>query len=157
MMTITKITLGYAIPIALVGLMGAVAPTQAQEDLQQQVQSISRVDQVKQKIRGLIEAQDECSVGSCLNFTRTAICSAVGALDIRLDGKISSKTTGGTNSALSISKVDLDLMKLIFSQCEPTNYQYWNFDSILHVWYNPTPEVDRQVRRTLGRDYGPGE
>jgi hypothetical protein len=56
---------------------------------------------------------------------------------------------GWTEEVLTISEADLDLMKLIFSQCEPTNYQYWNFGSILHVWYNPTPEVDRQVRQAL--------
>jgi hypothetical protein len=38
----------------------------------------------------------------------------------------------------------------IWGQCKPTNYQYWNFDRMLHVYYVPSPAIDRRVRKALG-------
>lgn len=139
--------------IAAVALIVIATPVIAQEDdLRDQVESIQSVEQVKDDIRQLMEFRDQCSVGSCWNATSTSICSAVGALDIRVDGKIFSGATGWTDEVLPISETDLNLMQLIFSQCKPTNYQYWNFGQILHVLYEPTPETDQQIRSTLGLD-----
>lgn len=152
-MALNKFTVGQTLLIAAVALTGMAAPVIAQaDDLQKQVESIQSVEQVKDEIRQLMKFRDQCNVGSCWNSTSTSICSAVGALDIRVDGKIFSSATGWTDEVLPISQTDLNLMKQIFSQCKPSNYQYWNFGQILHVLYNPTPEADQQIRRTLGLD-----
>lgn len=124
---------------------------QAQEqNLTDYVNSIQSVEQVKQEIRVALQQLDHCAVGSCVNFTSMGICEAIGALDIRVDGKIFSQGTGWSDSILPISESDLALMQLIFSQCKPSNYQYWNFNSILHVLYSPGPAADAEIRQQLG-------
>ncbi len=122
-----------------------------QRDLKQFVDSVKSVKQVKKEIALLIQAVDNCAVGSCFNFNSTAICEWVGALDTQVNGQIVGGITSvGSLGKISISPSDLDLMRDIFSQCKPTNYQYWNFESILHVYYVPKPEIDQKVRQALG-------
>jgi hypothetical protein len=140
--------------LAMVGVVvsGLMVPVRAErEALQQFVNSIESVDQVKGDLKGLLEQSDQCAVGSCFNFTRTAICERVAALDVQVNGQIIGDWTSvGSEGKLPISRSDLGLMKDIFSQCKPTNYQYWNFERMLHVYYVPTPVIDRRVRKALG-------
>jgi hypothetical protein len=122
-----------------------------QRDLRQFVDSIKSVEQVKKEIGRLISAVDNCKVGSCFNFNSTAICELVAALDVQVNGQIvGGMTSIGSQGKIPISKSDLSLMRDIFSQCKPTNYQYWNFESMLHVYYVPKPELDQKVRQALG-------
>ncbi len=118
-------------------------------DLSAEVKSIKSIAQVKQNLSALLANRDKCAVGSCFNATSTAICEQVAMLDVRVDGKIFSGATGWTDSVLPISQSDLDLMKLIFSQCKPTNYQYWNWGLMLHVWYDPSCQADQKIRTGL--------
>lgn len=131
-------------------ILGLPATSQEKQDIQQEVASIQSVNQVKNRIKELMTALEQCGVGSCANYNATAICEQVGMLDIRVDGKIFSGGTGWTKSVLPITSTDLALMKQIFSQCKPTNYQYWNWDSVLHVWYNPSCATDQPIRKSLG-------
>ena len=122
------------------------------------VESIKSVAQVKKEIRAALT--ENCGTGHCWNSQATQICNAVAALDVKLDYAITGTTFTGpqpeavpsesSGSPMKASKADLGLMKLIFSQCKPTNYQYWSFGSILHVIYAPTPKVDAEVRKRLG-------
>jgi hypothetical protein len=124
-------------------------PALAQQDLQERVNSIESVEQVKQELRQLFEWRDQCGTGSCFNSSSTGICETVAALDARVNGQI----VGGMisdDSGLPISEEDLDLMRLIFEQCKPTNYQYWNWPMMLHVWYVPSEEVDNEIKNRLG-------
>jgi hypothetical protein len=99
-------------------------------------------------------ALDHCGNGMCQTLYRFRICEEVGRLDIRVDGKIFSGMQGWTPSVLPISKSDLNLMKLIFRQCKPSNYDaggYRNrFNSVMRVVYDPTPSADQIIRRQLG-------
>jgi hypothetical protein len=121
------------------------------------VDSIKSVEQVKKEIREALT--ETCGTGHCWNSQATRICNAVGALDVKLDYAIAGTFTTpkpeavpseNRASPLKVSNADLGLMKLIFSQCKPTNYQYWSFGSILHVIYAPTPKVDAEVRKRFG-------
>jgi hypothetical protein len=134
----------------LTSLSFAPLASAQRNDLQQRVDAIESVEQVKLQIREALEFLDTCGVGSCYNHTTTAVCEAVGALDVRINGQIVNQMSGAAGTELSISESDLELMRLIFSQCKPSNYQYWNWDTILHVTYQPTPEVDAEVRSQLG-------
>lgn len=136
---------------ALFAFTIASFPAIAQDsNLQREVEAIRSVAEVKTRIRELMVARDNCGVGSCYNSTSTAICEQVGMLDVRVDGKIFSGGTGWTDAVLPISRPDLDLMKLVFNQCQPSNYQYWNWGQMLHVLYQPSCPVDLRIRRTLG-------
>jgi len=136
---VLALTLAWALPI------------QAQTpDLQAQVAAITSVKQIKNQLRATLQELDQCGVGSCANAASTSICEQVGALDVRVDGKIIGAATGFTDRVLPISPTDLKLMKLVWSQCQPTNYQYWNFPQILHVAYNPSPKADAAIRKGLG-------
>ena len=123
---------------------------QERPDLRTEIEAIESVEQVKTQIRELMVARDQCRVGSCHNTTSTSICEQVGMLDIRVDGKIFSGGTGWTDTVLPIAAVDLTLMKRIFSQCKPTNYQYWNWGVVLHVAYSPDCATDQLIRKSLG-------
>lgn len=147
--TIIQFVLVAFLVIGTIGTL--IQPAQGQRDLQGFVDSIRSVEQVKQQIRQTLETADSCSVGSCANSTATLICETVAALDVQVNGKIvGGMTSVGSDGNIPISNADLELMKLIFSQCKPTNYQYWNWPMVLHVWYVPSDEVDQQVRQILG-------
>jgi len=116
-------TWGY-LRLIIMAIAFHVAPAIAQpRDLGKFVDSIRSVDQVKKDIRELIITVDGCAVGSCYNFNSTAICELVGALDVQVNGQIIGGVLGGS-AKIPISRSDLTLMKDIFSQCKPTNYQY---------------------------------
>jgi hypothetical protein len=127
-------------------------PTEAQSgDLQKFVDSIKSTEQVKSAIKGFISNIDQCAVGSCFNFNSTAICEWVAALDVQVNGQIIGDFTSvGSQGKVAISSSDLSLMRDVFSQCKPTNYQYWNYPSMLHVYYVPKPDIDKKVRKALG-------
>ncbi|WP_287127804.1 hypothetical protein [Candidatus Cyanaurora vandensis] len=125
-------------------------PVQAQSrDLQTQVEGIRSVSQVKGQLKGLLESQKECGVGICVDALSTGVCDLVGALDIRVDGKIIGEASGFTDKVLPITAPDLKLMKLIWSQCKPTNYLYTNYPSVVHVGYNPSAKAAATVDKAL--------
>lgn len=127
-------------------------PTLAQTDLQEYVDSFRSVNQVKEEIRQLMEVREQCAVGSCWNSTSTSICEVVAALDVKVNGQIVGQMFSGEEGSpgeIPISQDDLQLMKLIFSQCQPSNYQYWNWDRMLHVLYSPSPEAEQKIRSIL--------
>ena len=114
------------------------------------VDSIKSVEQVKQEIREALTAQCE---GSCWNMYSTRICDLTAGLDVKVGYRITDTFTDESTrkqASIQISPQDLKLMKLIFSQCKPSNYQYWNFGQILHVQYTPSDKVSAQVNRLLG-------
>jgi hypothetical protein len=114
------------------------------------VDSIQSVAQVKKELKQAFETLNQCNTGGCFNNTTTYICELVGALDVKVDGKIVERMSGGSDRKIPISTSDLKLMKKIFTQCKPTNYQYWNWETILHVTYSPTDKIDREIRSALG-------
>ncbi len=111
------------------------------------INSIQSVEQVKQDIRNSII--EECGAGHCWNTNATHVCDLVAGLDVKVGYAITG-TIENEKPSISISKVDLKLMKLIFSQCKPTNYQYWSFGRILHVVYDPSPKIAAEVNKRLG-------
>ncbi|MEA5578691.1 hypothetical protein [Anabaena sp. UHCC 0451] len=114
------------------------------------VNSIQSVAQVKRQLKELFTNLNQCGTGGCFNGISTDICELVGALDVKVDGKIVGTMSGAGDTKLPISASDLKLMKKIFSQCKPTNYQYWNWEYVLHVGYDPTPQIDKEIRAALG-------
>ncbi|EAW35219.1 hypothetical protein [Lyngbya sp. PCC 8106] len=137
--------------LVAIGIGILIKPAQGQSDLQEFVDSIESVEQVKEDLRQTLKFRDECGVGSCWNTTSTGICETVAALDVQINGQIiGGMSSAGSDGNIPISSSDLELMKLIFSQCKPTNYQYWNWPMMLHVLYVPSDEVDQQVRQGLG-------
>lgn len=115
------------------------------------INSIKSVEQVKQEIRDSLTV--ECGSGHCWNVHSTRICDLTAALDVKVGYRITDTFTFESTrkqESIQISAVDLKLMKLIFSQCKPSNYQYWNFGQILHVQYIPSDKVSAKVNRLLG-------
>ncbi|MEA5579817.1 hypothetical protein VB620_00500 [Nodularia harveyana UHCC-0300] len=121
-----------------------------QTEGQKLVDSIQSVAQVKGQLKQIFENLNQCNSGYCFNIMTTEICELVGALDVKVDGKIIGEMSGGSDVKIPISASDLSFMKKIFSQCKPTNYQYGNWESILHVAYLPTDKIDLEIRAALG-------
>jgi hypothetical protein len=142
--------IGVSTLVILLNFTGSYA--QNIEDLQKKelVDSIKSVNQVKEALRNTLESLDECGIGSCFNDRKTQICELVGALDVRVNGKISDgMQLNDAEQYIDISENDLKLMKIIFNNCKATTYQYWNFDSILHVSYLPSSIDDQHIRNAL--------
>ena len=130
-----------------------IQPALADSFLNDFVDSIQSVEQVKEILRNLLQERDRCQVGSCWNNISTSICETVAALDVQVNGQIvGGMTSVGSAGNIPISEADLELMKLIFSQCKPTNYQYWNWEMMLHVVYAPADEIGQEIRQRLGVD-----
>ena len=113
------------------------------------VKQYRTVAATKQALRTTFTELDNCPSGSCMNGYSMQICEIVGALDVNMNGIIiGSMTSEGTKVTLPAN--DLRMMKLLFAQCKPTNYQYWNYSSILHIGYQPSRSADVSIRRYLG-------
>ena len=125
------------IMLTLVSFQPVTIHAEGLEDLSKDdlVQAIKSVEQVKEALGLSIQKREECGIGSCWNYWSQHVCELVGALDLKTNGLIigdlAMKDFG--IKGMPISERDLELMKLIFQQCKPTTYQYWNFESILHV------------------------
>ena len=118
-------------------------------NLEEYVSSIKSVEQIKEALR--TPMTETCGTGSCFNNNATEICSLVGALDIRLNNLITNTNLNfKPKPELQVSSSDLQLMKRIWKQCKPSNYQYWNYGSILHVIYDADPREDEEIRKLLG-------
>jgi hypothetical protein len=148
MKTILKTTTLAVITVLSLSWQNPVLAQQTQG--QKLVDSIQSVAQVKGKIKQIFTDLNQCNSGYCFNSMTTEICELVGALDVKVDGKIVGAMSGGSEGKISISASDLKLMKKIFSQCKATNYQYWNWETVLHVTYSPTSQIDKEIRAALG-------
>lgn len=111
------------------------------------IDSIKSVDQVKASIRDSL--LEECGSGHCWNINASRVCDLVAGLDVKVGYAITGIFENDKPS-IPISNMDLKLMKLIFSQCKPSNYQFWSFGRILHVVYDPSPKIAAEVNKRLG-------
>lgn len=115
------------------------------------VDAIKSVATVKEYLRDLVAESRQCLSGSCWNMTGGAICSYVGALDLKVDDLITGTFKPEERKPeIPISEADILLMRLIFSQCKPTNYQYQNYPTVLHVIYEPSKKMGAQIAKALG-------
>lgn len=133
--------------IFLTSSVASAASNNGEKSIQIIIDSIKSVEQVKTVIRESLS--EECGTGHCWNFHASQICDLTAALDVRVGYAITGAYVNAKRS-IQISDADLRLMKLIFSQCKPSNYQYWNYSQLLHVIYDPSPKVAAQVNKLLG-------
>lgn len=112
------------------------------------INNIKSVEQVKASIRDSLN--ENCGTGHCWSFNAKRICEMVAALDVKVDYQITvTFSSEKASPEIEISKSDIELMRLIFSQCKPTNYQFWSYGQILYVVYDPSPKIDLKVRKLL--------
>jgi hypothetical protein len=113
------------------------------------VNSINSVNQVKLEIKEALSA--ECDNGSCWNWNASRVCNLTAGLDVRT-GYLITRTylNDPASTDIPIADSDLRLMRLIFSQCKPTTYQYTSTGQILHVVYEPSPKKNAEIRKLLG-------
>lgn len=81
-------------------LIGAVFALSIQnyaiaQDTSKLVDSIKSVAQVKKELKETFENLDQCSSGSCFNSASTYVCELVGALDVKMNGRIIGQMSGG--------------------------------------------------------------
>jgi hypothetical protein len=118
-------------------------------DMSKFVQQYKTVAQTKAALRATFEAMDNCGFGSCVNGNSMLICEIVAALDVNMNGIII-REMWSEGTKVTLPARDLRMLKLLFAQCKPTNYQYWNYDTMLHVGYRPSHAADVSIRRYLG-------
>jgi hypothetical protein len=143
------IWLGLIAPL----LLTTFAPVAFADDAEQKelLKSITSVAAAKHAIRESLATAERAASGAGLNFAYTQVCEIVAALDINTGYAITGTMTGGKSAdTVAISAADRKAMRLIFDQCRPTNYQYWNFDNLLHVTYSPSRKASDIIYKYLG-------
>ena len=142
-----------ALLLIIVGLLSLHLlswPTCAEtKDTEKLIKSITSVAAAKSQLRDTLEGMASCNIGSCLNYASKHFCEIIGVLDLKVNGAIFGTMSMG-KSELTITAEDLRQMKKMAAQCKPTNYQYWQYESILHVGYNPSTQADAEIRQYLG-------
>ena len=127
----------------IIGLLLATTSVQAHADEHAQKKFIKQFDSAKKSKQLILESFNDlsqCAVGSCANDRATHICEQIAAVDIQTDYQISNSFTGQRSGAFTLNRADLALFKDLYASCRPTNYQYWNYDSLFHVGYAGDPE-----------------
>lgn len=115
------------------------------------LRSIRSVNDVKDAVRSAIHAIDrECPSGSCVESNSIQICAMTAGLDIRTEFAITAPGSKGMRGGeLPIGQSDVELFRLIWRQCKPTTYQYWNYPMLVHVSYEPDQSSAERIRRAL--------
>ena len=125
--------------IALLGILALSAPiTHAapgdDEKHGQYLKQFSSSKKSKQMILESFKSLQGCPSGSCDNLFRTTICEQIAAVDIQTGYQISGEMSG-VERKFKLNQSDEALFKKLFSSCRPSSYQFWQFDSLLHVIY----------------------
>lgn len=96
-------------------------------------QTIKSVAQVKTELYDKLKTLDDTEVcfGACQVTRRLGICSLVENLDTRVKGKIFGRKIRNRYSGLRIAQDDVQLMRLIYSQCKPLQPE--NFPAYLQL------------------------
>ena len=142
--------LGFA--LIQIAALPAHAESRA-ESIEKLIASINSVEVAKTEIRNAMAESDNCDSGSCIDLYFAKVCNIVAALDVNVAGKILDEMTmTDGESKLAISSIDARNMRQIFEQCKPTNYQYWNYDELIHVIYSPDEKSSTDIDKYLGID-----
>ncbi len=115
-------------------------------EIQRVAENIKSVGQVKKEIREVILVCQEsgCS-GYGMHSVNMRICKLVQALNIKVNGKISGKRLS-TRRAIPISKSDINLMRMILSQCRWESHLQSDPPDFI---YAPTPKIRQRINRQL--------
>lgn len=120
------------------------------------VKSITSTQASKERIKNHMDNLKTCGTGLCLHENSVAICEIIGALDVHTGGAILNPAHR-YEASIKIAPQDLRGMQLIYSQCRPSNYQYWNSESVLRVAYNPHKDKEQSIAKYLEIDSQPQE
>ncbi|MDD2721812.1 MAG: hypothetical protein PHH47_10955 [Gallionella sp.] len=120
------------------------------EGKEELIKRVVTIAQAKERLRSSFRQMDRCPSGSCQNGTSTHICEVIGALDSNIDGAIIDGALASHAASKWADRKDIRMMQLIYRQCKPTNYQYWAYERVLHVAYQPEKLADAKIRRYLG-------
>lgn len=125
---------------------GAMDPSLQSTQL---ILAMKSVEQAKDELRMSIWTMKyECPSGACRVTNASEACNTLAVLDIRTDFRISGSYLEPCmgKHVLIPSPEDLAQFKLMWSQCRPSTYQYWNDDpDVMHIEYLPTPELEREI------------
>jgi hypothetical protein len=133
---------------------------QTESESERFVNSIKSLAEAKTILRDAMKLlETECSTGGCFDNYQIQICETLAAIDAKIgyrlnigwesSEKLSDDDLSGIDKDFPVSKQDISLFKLMFSQCKPSNYQYWKHSNVLHVIYSPSSEIDAQVKKYL--------
>lgn len=103
-------------------------------------------DQILQSVVDhLLSYHDLCGekvagVGGWEDGIGTALCERLAAFDTTHDAMLSGifSTSPSKNSVVSSS--DLTFLRTVYKACRLSTNRYWNYSSLVHISYAPTPE-----------------
>ncbi|BAY64595.1 hypothetical protein NIES22_46940 [Calothrix brevissima NIES-22] len=121
------------------------------------VQKIKSVAQVKKELYDTLKVLDDTNVciGACQVTRQLGVCSLIENLDTQVKGKIFGRKIRNRSSALPIDRADVELMRLVYSQCKPLKPE--NFPPYLKLnanrkykIFNPTCNSLAIINQGLG-------
>ncbi|MBE9118564.1 hypothetical protein IQ249_21990 [Lusitaniella coriacea LEGE 07157] len=114
-------------------------------------EQIESVEQVKDALHVYLDPPDFCDTMSCQFSLMVQTCTLIEMLDKRVDSRIPEGRSRGRNS-LAIVPDDLQLMQLIYSQCQEVegSEEEPPFFGGRYRVYQPSCSVNNQIRADLG-------
>jgi hypothetical protein len=144
MNSVKKIILAFTITSTIMTNVQSVLASSS--EAQKIARNIKSVSQVKEYLRETMSPCEGGCSGYGLHIRAMRVCELVEAVDIKVKGKITRRSPLPGKS-MSISKSDLNLMRLIYSQCKW--YVRLPNDPPDFV-YHPKPEIERKINRKIG-------
>jgi len=90
-------------------------------------------------------------VGGWTDGIGTALCERLIAFDITHDGMLSQTSDRSPESKEpKVSSSDLTFLRTAYKTCRVSTERYWNYPSVAHVSYNPTPGERTYINKMIG-------
>jgi hypothetical protein len=142
-----------AIALAMISLTTSLhSPVLAESEsrqIEQIASEINSIEESKSFLRNNIRCPDPtgCS-GYGMWIRAVQVCRVVKAVNTRVGGKIFSRPSSSSHKKLSISKPDIKLMKMIYSQCKRKRYIDLASNPIELV-YLPSAAIRKKIDHAL--------
>ena len=94
--------------------------------------------------------EEVAGVGGWTDGIGTALCERLGAFDMTHDTILSGISPPPTDNTLSVSPSDLMFLQMVYKACRMSIDRYWNYPSVVHVNYQPTPQERIDIHKAMG-------
>jgi hypothetical protein len=119
------------------------------DEIQDIARDIDSIETAKSFLRSNIRCPDPtgCS-GYGMWIRAVQVCKIVKAVNLKVGGKVIPGSSGSKKRAIPISKLDLNLMKMVHSQCKQQRY----IDSAsnpVETVFRPSRQINKKVDQVL--------
>ena len=120
----------------------------------EKIRQITPDQMLQSVVDHLLSYHDLCgekvtAVGGWEDGIGTALCERLGAFDATHDTILSGIPSPPISKNSALSSSDLTFLKTVYKACRPSTDRYWNYSSLVHVSYAPTPEETAYINKAM--------